>query len=122
MAKSASTEVLDGGLDVIALATIQHVTSAEPANYAGIAAVSLASVATAGADFTKAAGAPDGRQTTVAAKAGVSVATSGVATHIALATVTGTLLRVVTTCTSQSLTAGNTVSFPAWTYTNRAPT
>jgi len=122
MAKSASTEVLDGGLDVIALSTIQHVTSAEPANYAGIAAVSLASVTMAGADFTKAAGTPDGRQTTVAAKAGVSVATSGTATHIALATVTGTLLRVVTTCTSQALTSGNTVSIPAWVYTNRAPT
>jgi len=122
MAKSASTEVLDGGLDVIALSTIQHVTSAEPANYAGIAAVSLASVTMASGDFTKAAGSPDGRQTTVGAKAGVSVAASGTATHIALATVTGTLLRVVTTCTSQALTSGNTVSIPAWVYTNRAPT
>jgi hypothetical protein len=40
------------------------------------------------------------------------VDTTGTATHVALCD--GTNLLYVTTCTSQALTAANTVNFPSW--------
>lgn len=123
MAKNAPDAVQDAALDYIDLSNIMHVCSGEPANYAGIAAVSLASVAmTPNTDFTKAAGAVSGRKMTVAAKNAVSVTSSGTATHIVLALTSDTTLRYVTTCTSQALTSGNTVNVPAWDIEIQDPT
>lgn len=123
MAKNAPDAVQDAALDYIDLSNIMHVCSGEPANYAGIAAVSLASVAmTPNTDFTKAAGAVSGRKMTVAAKNAVSVTSSGTATHIVLALTGDTTLRYVTTCTSQALTSGNTVNVPAWDIEIQDPT
>ena len=65
-------------------------------------------------DFTLADGNTSGRKITVAAKSGVPIDTSGTATHVALISVSDTTLRAVTTCTSQALTAGGTVDFPAF--------
>jgi hypothetical protein len=121
--KNAPDAVQDAALDYIDQANIMHVCSAEPANYAGIAAVSLADVAmTPDTDFTKAAGTVSGRKVTVAAKSGVTVDASGTATHIVLARTTDSSLRYVTTCTSQALTAGNTVNIPAWEIEIQDPT
>lgn len=115
MAKQAPDPVMDAAFDYVDQCNIMHVCSAEPANYAGIAAVSLASVAlTPDTDFTKANGTVSGRKVTVAAKNAVSVTSSGTATHIAIARSTDSTLRYVTTCTSQALTSGNTVNIPAW--------
>lgn len=115
MAKQAPDATIDSMFDYIDQCNIMHVCSAEPANYAGIAAVSLADVAlTPDTDFTKANGDTSGRKVTVAAKSGVTVDNSGTATHIAIARSTDSTLRYVTTCTSQVLTAGNTVNVPAW--------
>lgn len=115
MGKAAPDATIDAMFDYIDQSTIMHVCSAEPANYAGIAAVSLADVAmTADTDYTKANGDTSGRKVTVAAKSGVTVDNTGTATHIALARVADTTLRYVTTCTSQALTAANTVNIPAW--------
>jgi len=115
MAKAAPDATIDSMFDYIDQSTIMHVCSGEPANYAGIAAVSLADVAmTADTDYTKANGDTNGRKVTVAAKNGVTVDNSGTATHVVLARVADTTLRYVTTCTSQALTAGNTVNIPAW--------
>lgn len=115
MAKAAPDATIDAMFDYVDQSTVQHVCSAEPANYAGIAAVSLASVTmTADTDYTKANGDTSGRKVTVAAKSGVSVSSSGTATHVVLARVADTTLRYVTTCTSQALTSGNTVNIPAW--------
>ena len=50
----------------------------------------------------------------VAAKSAVPIDTTGTATYIALTKSTGSVLLYVTTCTSQALTAGGTVDFPAW--------
>jgi hypothetical protein len=88
--------------------------SAEPANYAGLAAVSLADVAMTGGDFTKANGDASGRKLTMAAKNGVAVDSNGTATHVALANTATSTLRYVTTCTGQALTTGSTVNFPSW--------
>lgn len=115
MGKQAPDATIDSMFDYIDQSTIVHVCTAEPANYAGIAAVSLASAAmTADTDYTKANGDVSGRKVTMAAKNAVAVALSGTATHIALARVADSTLRYVTTCTSQALTAGNTVNIPAW--------
>lgn len=115
MAKQAPDATIDAMFDYVDQCNIVHVCSAEPANYAGIAAVSLASVAmTPDTDFTKANGDTSGRKVTMAAKNTVSVTSSGTATHVAIARTTDTTLRYVTTCTSQALTSGNTVNIPAW--------
>ena len=81
MGKKADDTVLDGLLNVIDNATRMVVTSAEPANFAGIAAVALADVTLDGSDFTDANGDTSGRKVTVAAQNGVTVDASGTATH-----------------------------------------
>lgn len=115
MAKVAPDATIDAMFDYIDQSNIQHVCSGQPANYAGIAAVSLADVAmTPDTDFTKADGDTNGRKVTVAAKSAVPVDASGTATHIVLARSSDSTIRYITTCTSQALTSGNTVNIPAW--------
>lgn len=116
MAKFTDDSVLDAALAKVATATRMVVTSAQPANFAGIAAVALADVTmTAGAgngDYTLANGDTSGRKLTVLAQSAVPVDASGTATHVCLDD--GTTLLQVTTCTSQALTSGNTVNIPAY--------
>ncbi len=112
MARLADDTVLDGLLNIIDNATRMVVTSAQPANFAGIAAVALADVVMAGGDFTDANGDVSGRKVTVAAKSGVTIDASGTATHVCLDD--GTTLLFVTTCTSQALTSPGTVDIPAF--------
>ena len=116
MAKYANDAVMDAALDVIATATRMDVCSAQPANFAGIAAVALADVTLDSGDFSKANGDTSGRKVTVAAQNGVLIDTSGTATHVALSRVSDSTLLLVTTCTSQALTANgsNTVNVPAF--------
>lgn len=116
MAKFTDDSVLDAALAKVATATRMVVTSAQPANFAGIAAVALADVVlTAGVgngDYTTAAGDTSGRKLTVAAQSSVPVDASGTATHVCLDD--GTTLLHVTTVTSQALTSGNTVNVGAF--------
>jgi hypothetical protein len=115
MGKAAPDATIDAYFDYIDQCNIMHVCSAEPANYAGIAAVSLADVAlTPDTDFTKANGDTSGRKVTIAAKNAVTVDAYGTANHVVIARTTDSSLRYVTTCTSQALTSGNTVNIPAW--------
>ncbi len=113
MGKSVSNDVLDGALNIIKNnVNLMTVCSAEPTTRAdAVTTYALANVAMAVGDFTVADDA-NGRKVTVGAKSGVTVGATNTATHIAL--VDGTRLLYVTTCTSQALTAGNTVNFPAW--------
>jgi hypothetical protein len=115
MGKQVHNDVLDAALDKVATATRLVVTSAEPANFGGIAAVALADVVlTAGdgnGDYVIADG-TSGRKLTVGAQSAFTVDASGTATHVCLDD--GSTLLYVTTCTSQALTASNTVSTPAW--------
>jgi hypothetical protein len=125
MAKKYDDSVFDAALAELATANIAHVTSAEPANHAGIAAVSLADIAVtaglAGGDWSAAAnGDVSGRKTTLAEQAAVTVDASGTATHVV--TSDGTTLQSATTCTSQALTSGNTVTIPAHDYEFEDPT
>jgi hypothetical protein len=126
MAKSVHDDVLDGALNIIKNnCTRMTACSAEPTTYAQAnATYALADVAMASGDFTNANGSSSGRKTTVAAKSGVLIDTSGSATHIALLDVTNSKLLYVTTCTAQALTANgsNTVNFPAWAIEIADPT
>lgn len=117
MPKHAPDIVLDAPADVIDQANVQHAISAYSAgdSYATVVGNSLADAAmTVNSDYTKADGDTNGRKVTVAAKSGITVDTSGTATHVALVSSGDTTVRYVTTCTSQALTSGNTVNFPAW--------
>ena len=115
MAKWANDLVMDAALDYIAGSTILTVCYLQPTTYTeATSTYKLADVVVDSGDFTKANGDTSGRKVTVAAQSGVAVDTTGTATHIALATTTGSTLRYVTTCTNQSLTAGNTVNVPAF--------
>jgi hypothetical protein len=127
MAKRVGTIVLDQALNYIdANVTRMTACSAEPTTYTeGNATFALADVTMAGADFTVANGDGGGntpRKVTVAAKSSVTVDTTGTATHVALLDVTNSALLLVTTCTSQALTSGNTVNFPTWKFEIGAPT
>jgi len=115
MGKATPDAVLDQMADYLAAnADTLYVCSAEPANFAGIAAVALADVTIDSSDFTKANGDTSGRKTTVGQQSAVPIDASGTATHIVLADAAGTTLLYVTTCTSQALTSGGTVTVPAW--------
>lgn len=126
MAKFADDSIMNAALAVADNGTTLHVCSGQPANHAGIAAVSLASVSmTAGSgngDYTVADGDTSGRKLTVLAQTGLTIASSGTATHIA--TTDGSTLLLVTTCTSQALVANgsNTVDVPAFDYEVGDPT
>lgn len=115
MAKACSDAYMDAMLALIDDATTLTVCSAQPANQAGIAAVALASVTlTAGAgngDYTLANGDTSGRKLTIAQQSGISITASGTATHVVLDDGTNIY---VTTCTSQALTSGGTVTVPAF--------
>lgn len=133
MGKRVNTEVLDKLLDVfktgsgtVGPCTRQTACSAEPTTYTeGNATYALADVTLASGDFTIGNGDGGGttpRKVTIGAKSGVTVDTSGTATHVALLDVTNSKLLEVTTCTSQALTSGNTVNFPAYDIEIGAPT
>jgi hypothetical protein len=124
MAKAISDDVLDAALAELATATRQVVCSDEPADFAGIAAVALADVTlTAGdgnGDYTIADGDASGRKLTIAQQADVPIDASGTATHVTYDD--GTTLLGVTTCTSQVLTSGGTVTVPAHDFEIADPT
>lgn len=110
MAKTLSDAVLDGSLDLAAGDQIS-VCSAQPLTYAeAVTTYKLAiSTAVAGGDFVNADGDTSGRKMTVAEQTAVTIDSTGTALFVAITNLSGTLLKVVTTCTSQALTAAGTV-------------
>lgn len=124
MGKAVATEVYDAALNNVKNnANKMVVCSAQPTTFAEAnATYMLANVAMASGDFTVGAGDVSGRKVQIAAKSGVTVTNSGTATHVAVIDTTNSLLKLVTTCTSQALTAGNTVNIPTWKDEIQAPT
>lgn len=120
MAKAVHDDVLDAMLSYIADNTKRiTICNAQPTTYTeGNATFALADVTTTegtgGGDFAIANGDTSGRKLTVAQNASFTVDSSGTATHVALLDVDNSKLLYVTTCTSQALTAGNTVTQPAF--------
>lgn len=125
MAAYLNPRVLDLGLNVLDTeATILHLCSSQPANFAGIAAVTLANKS--GISFgAPADGTPSGRKTVMAAiDAGDpgSVTASGTATHYAIADATNSRLLVANVLANpQALTNGNTFTLGPMTVTIPAP-
>ena len=115
--KTAPDAFMDAAFDNVDQADRMHACTTLDATptYAEIIAASLAvATMTPDTDFTKSDGDVSGRKVRVAAKSAIAVTASGDANHVALVTVSGSVVRYVTTCTQQTLTSGNTVSFPAW--------
>lgn len=115
MAKELHNDVLDAALDKVATCTHLTFCSSQPANYAGIAAVALASATlTAGdgngdyviADDTS------GRKLTVGAQTGMTPSANGTVTYAVLDD--GTTLLAATTVTSQAVTTSQTWNSPAF--------
>lgn len=118
MAKAVPDSILDLMLDQ-AEGTQIHICSAEPANYAGISAVELATGAIAAP--TAAAGDVSGRKNTYPAVTGMSITASGTANHVVLSDNTSTMY-LVTTCAAQALTSGGTVDTSAFDHEIQDPT
>lgn len=117
MAKAVHDDVLDAALNILKNnATRLTVCSAQPTTYnEGNATYALADVTIDSTDFTGPAnGDTSGRKIAINAQSGVTVDASGTATHVALLDVANSKLLYVTTCTSQALTSGNTLSTSAW--------
>lgn len=91
-----------------------HVCSAEPANYAGIAAVMLAEATIAGS-YTKANGDVSGRKNTLDAQATVPITSDGVASHVVVSD-GAAAMKLATTCTGQALVSGGTVDVGAFAH------
>ena len=118
MAKKVDDTVLDAALNEIKNnSTLMTVCTAEPANYTAAnvgGANFLADVAMAPTDIIVANGDVSGRKATVAAKAGVTVDITGTGTHVALLDTVNSVLLYVTTCTSQALTSGSSLTIGTW--------
>jgi hypothetical protein len=124
MGKLVDDTVLDGALNIIKNGATQIIVCSDtPTTYANATGTYDLATKTglAAGDFTVADGDAGGRKVTVAQQATITVNHSGTATHIALCGTAATLY-YVTTCTSQALTAGNTVTVPAWKITIPDPT
>lgn len=125
MAKSTANVVLDAALNYVANNGSRiTVCSAEPTTYTeAITTFKLADVDITAGDYTGPAdGDVSGRKITVDAQAGVTVDSSGTATHVAIVDVSNTALLIVTTCTSQAIVATSTIDIPAWDIEIQDPT
>ncbi len=117
MGKSVDDTVIDAALDMIATCTLLSVCDdASTPTDGNFTASTLASVAlTAGdgnGDYVIANGSSSGRKITIAEQADVAITTSGDAQHIVLSV--GGAIKLTTTCTTQALTSGGTVTIPTF--------
>lgn len=114
MAKMLDDSVFDAAIDKIATCTHINFCSAAPANYAGIAAVSLANkTVTAGIGngcYTKANGDTSGRKITVAAQTGMTPTGNGTIVYVAFDD--GVTMLAGDTVTSQAVTTSQTWNSP----------
>lgn len=121
MPKFASTEVLDGSLNIVRTATRMVAVNGQPASFAAADAGRLAEASLTTADFTLAAGDISGRKVSVAAKSGLAVIAGGTADHVALLDGVNSRLLYVTTCPAQAVVPGGTVSIAGWSVEIGAP-
>ncbi len=120
MGKFANDLVMDAALDNIIAAgnlagSLLCVCAGQPTTYASAVAQGaqmLARHKVSTGDFTKADGDANGRKVTIAQQTSIPVSASGGANHVVL--VTGSTIHYITTATSQTLTAGNTLTINAF--------
>ncbi len=116
MGKSVPDTNIDLMLDVVE-GTDEHVCSAEPTTFTeATTTFNLATEAAIGGSYTKANGDVSGRKNTLAATSGTSISSTGTATHVAITNSVGSVLELITTCTSQLLTSGGTVDIGAFAH------
>lgn len=111
MGKFVPNATIDKLLDEVATASRMDVTSdvSTPTDLTNTLANTAMTPVT---DYTIADGDVSGRKVTMAQKAGVAITGTGTALHIVLSL--AAVIIDITTCTSQALTSGGTVTFPAW--------
>lgn len=116
MAKKTSSGVKDGLLGYVSTNVERLVvTSAEPANHAGVAAVTLGDIAFTSANITGPTDNGTAREQSYNAMSAINVDASGNATHVCLVKDSATAeLLVVTTCPTQAVTSGNTMNTAAF--------
>jgi hypothetical protein len=118
MAKTILSNVVDAAYDYLrARVTGIAVCNAQPTTYTqAFTTYNLAKTGLTSTGVTVAAGDGGGsaRKATTTQKTGVSVLVTGAAKFIALFGSTGSTLLLVTTCTSQTITTGNTLTIPAF--------
>jgi hypothetical protein len=122
MAKMAPDAMINSSLQYVSACLSMTVCSSSPTTWAeATATFCLATQVMSAADFALADDA-SGRKLTMSSKTGLTIASTGVADHIALTLAAGSTLRYLTTCTAQSLTSGGTVDVPAWKINIADPT
>lgn len=116
MGKSVHNDVLDDALDRVATATRLDVTSdvGTPTDLTNTLANVTLIAGDGNGDYVVGEGDADGRKIAVAEQADISITGTGTALHIVLS-LGGTIL-LTTTCTSQALTSGGTVTIPTFDY------
>ena len=121
--KAVHDDVLDGLLDYVKQNTTrQTVCGSYPTSYAQAnASYALASATVASGDFTL-ANATSGRKVTGTQYSNQTITANGTARHLAYLKVASTMLLVVTTCSTQALSSGGTVTIPGWKINVQDPT
>lgn len=122
MGKSIHNDVLDDALDRVCTATRMDVTSdaGTPTDLTNSLANVTLTAGDGNGDYVVGEGDVDGRKVAVAQQTDVSITDTGTALHVVLS-LGGTIL-LTTTCTSQSLTSGGTVTIPTFDYELADPT
>lgn len=121
MAKAIPDARLDAMLAVLEGSEL-HYCSAQPTTYTEAnVTYNLATAAITGSNYAAAAGDTNGRKATITPPTDTTIDTTGTATHICI-TSGGTTIEIVTTCTSQALTAANTVTGAAFDHELADPT
>lgn len=122
MGKSVHNDVLDDALDRVATATRLDVTSdaGTPTDLTNTLANVTLTAGDGLGDYVIGEGDTNGRKIAVAQQADISITGTGTALHVVLS-LAGTIL-LTTTCTSQALTSGGTVTIPTFDYELADPT
>jgi len=125
MAKWAHADTLDGGLTSIKTnATRMILISAYSAgdSYATVTGNALATVTMASGDYTISTSGSNRVLTTATKSATASASSATPNLHIAFTDGSSKVLWVTDETSDQAITSGNTVNFPAITYTANQPT
>lgn len=122
--KLVHDDVFDGMLDYLAenAYRIWVITTDAVTTYADVSSANLTSgAAVTSTNFTIGDGDASGRKAAVSAFSSLNCSMSGTAGGVAI-TSSGSALLLVTTCTTQALTSGNTVTIPTFDFEIADPT
>ena len=97
----------------------QVAVSADPVNYAGVAAVTLAATAMIGGDFSIVAGLISGRRLQIGAKTGVTPTANGNGSHILLVDDTNNDILLMVPIPTTPLSTGVSTAFGPWEHEAR---